>query len=29
MLENGEVSIRAKDPDYAKPGPEEAQKLTN
>lgn len=26
MLDNGEVHIRAKDPDYASPGPDEAQK---
>jgi len=26
MLDNGEVHIRAKDPDYAAPGPDEAQK---
>ena len=28
ILENGEVFIRAKDPDYANPGPDEAQKFT-
>ncbi|MCG8526111.1 MAG: family 43 glycosylhydrolase [Opitutales bacterium] len=27
QLENGEVFIRAKDPDYANPGPDEAQKF--
>ncbi|EMI57072.1 glycoside hydrolase family 2 [Rhodopirellula sallentina] len=27
MLDNGEVYIRAKDPDYANPGPDEAQKF--
>ena len=27
VLENGKVSIRAKDPDYASPGPDEAQKV--
>jgi xylan 1,4-beta-xylosidase len=27
MLDNGEVYIRAKDPDYANPGPDEAQQF--
>jgi arylsulfatase len=27
MLDNGEVYIRAKDPDYAHPGPDEAQQF--
>jgi xylan 1,4-beta-xylosidase len=27
MLQNGELHIRAKDPDYASPGPDEAQKF--
>lgn len=29
VLENGEVYIRAKDPDYATPGPDEAQDFAN
>ncbi|MFN3193794.1 MAG: family 43 glycosylhydrolase [Aureliella sp.] len=29
MLDNGEVYIRAKDPAYANPGPDEAQKFTD